>query len=167
VIEMEGKDGAIRNWKADDGGALSGKGKIALSIDEAGEVSGTLTGPLGTMNATGSFEDDVLSVRLTPADDEPVITSAYFLADKKGEALEGELRASSGDSLKVRDARLRLVKGRSGAGALPDLPPSAAPSASEAPSAAAPGAAAPGAAAAPAQPAPAARPAPAPASDTP
>lgn len=111
LIDMEAKEGAVRNWKADDGQSESGKGKISLTIDEAGEVTGKLTGPLGEMEASGSVEDEVLSVRLTPTQEEAKITTAYFLADKKGEALEGKLQASSGDSLVVRDAKLKLTKG--------------------------------------------------------
>ncbi len=138
LIEMEAKEGAIRNWKDDDGKSGSGKGKINLTIDEAGDVSGKLTGALGEMDATGSVEGEVLSVRLTPVDESAKITTAFFLADKKGEALEGKLQASSGDSLVVRDAKLKLTKGgldpagaTSGGAAPPPTPnqPAPAPSA--------------------------------------
>ncbi|MCA9647529.1 MAG: hypothetical protein H6718_20160 [Polyangiaceae bacterium] len=122
LIEMEAKDGAIRNWKDDDGKSEAGKGKISLTIDEAGEVSGKLSGPLGEMSATGSVEGETLSVRLTPDAEDAKITTAYFLADKKGEGLEGKLQASSGDSLMVRDAKLTLAKGGAGAAKAPDAP---------------------------------------------
>ncbi|MGE3671366.1 MAG: hypothetical protein AB7K71_16980 [Polyangiaceae bacterium] len=122
LIDMEAKDGAIRNWNDDDGKSEACKGKISLTIDEAGEVSGKLSGPLGDMTATGSVEGETLSVRLTPEAEEAKITTAYFLADKKGEGFEGKLQASSGDSLMVRDAKLTLTKGGAGAAKAPDAP---------------------------------------------
>ncbi|MCA9627600.1 MAG: hypothetical protein KC766_08045 [Myxococcales bacterium] len=131
LIEMEAKEGAVRNWKDDDGKTQSGKGKIALEIDEQGEVTGKLSGALGEMSATGNVEGEVVSVRLTPEDEEAKITTAFFLADKKGESLEGALQASSGDSLVVRDAKLKFTKGGAASGASGSTPtPSAAPAAS-------------------------------------
>ncbi|MBX3184814.1 MAG: hypothetical protein KF915_19480 [Polyangiaceae bacterium] len=109
LIEMEAKDGAVLHWKRDDGGTYSGKGELELSIDEEGVVFGVLTGPLGEFTATGTLEEELLSVQLMPRPGTQV-TSALLMGKREGEGFKGTLRASTGDSLTVRQAEVSLSK---------------------------------------------------------
>ena len=120
-LEMSKKEGALRAWSEDDGGVATGKGTLELSIDEARTVTGTAEGPLGKMKVTGELDEETLRVRLLPEASESgaggaapgpekTLFNAFFTAKKQGEAFAGELKASSGDGLVVRDAKVVLDK---------------------------------------------------------
>jgi hypothetical protein len=111
LIEMERKHGGVAAWSKDDGEKSSGKGTVALSIDESGRVTGSAQGPLGEMTASGQVEADTLRVRLSPKN--PGADGSFagiVVARRKKEGFEGRLQASTGDSLTVRDAPVTLSK---------------------------------------------------------
>jgi len=114
LIEMEKKHGGVAAWDKDDGKPGSGEGKLALNIDDSGRVTGTAQGPLGDMTASGQVDEEVLRLRLSPKDHGAEKAFAgVVVAKRKADGFEGRLQASTGDSLTVRDAPVRLRKGSS------------------------------------------------------
>jgi hypothetical protein len=102
------KVGAVREWAADDGKAASGAGKITLTIADDGAVDGTSEGALGAGHVTGKVDDDTLRVQLAPSDDAGL--HGVLVASREGDGFKGAIQASSGDSLRVRQAAIQLVK---------------------------------------------------------
>lgn len=133
LIEMDKKQGAVRAWSEDDGGRGTGEGSVSLTVTEAGAISGEAKGPLGEHVLSGQVDEDTLRVKLMPKAPGADAFTGFFLVKKQGEGLEGRLQASSGDSLTVRDAPVKLQKGGS---ASPAPAPAAPPAAASAPSAA-------------------------------
>jgi hypothetical protein len=118
LIEMEKKQGGIAAWKNDDGAVGSGSGKLNLTVDANRVVTGTSGGALGELVASGQLDEETLRVRLTPK--QPGAENAFsgmLIARRKGDAFEGTLQASTGDSKVVRDAPIKLSKTKSAPGA--------------------------------------------------
>jgi hypothetical protein len=111
-IEMSDAEGAVKEWAQDDPSSLTGSGSLRLGISEDHRVSGDAKGPLGKLMASGEVDGDTLRVSLKPAAPAPAeqVSSATLLAARKGDSFEGQLRASTGDSLKVRVATVSLTK---------------------------------------------------------
>jgi len=108
LAPVEIKVGAVKEWGTDDGKAMSGPGKLALTIDDDGVVDGTSEGALGASHASGKVEDDTLRVTLAPTDTSGL--RGVLVATKEGDGFRGSIEASSGDSLKVRQAPIELKK---------------------------------------------------------
>src|SRR5205814_2053105 len=108
LAPVEVKVGAVKEWAADDGKASSGSGKLELKIDDDGSVDGTSDGALGPSHASGKVEDDTLRVVLAPSDGTGL--RGVLVATKEGEGFRGSISASSGDSLRVRQAAIDLKK---------------------------------------------------------
>lgn len=108
LAPVEIKVGAVKEWGADDGKAMSGPGKLELTIDDDGVVDGTSEGALGTSHASGKVEDDTLRLTLAPTDAAGL--RGVLVATKDGDGFRGSIEASSGDSLKVRQAPIELKK---------------------------------------------------------
>jgi hypothetical protein len=108
LAPVEVKIGAVREWAADDGKASSGPGKLELKIDDDGTVDGAGEGALGPSHASGKVEDDTLRVVLAPDDTSGL--HGVLVATKDGDGFRGAIEASSGDSLRVRQAPIELKK---------------------------------------------------------
>jgi hypothetical protein len=109
-IEMSPAEGAVADWKKDDGGSHSGPGKLEISVDEAGLARVSATGPLGSLYGEGKVEDEVITVHLTP---ETPSENAFFgvlALERKGQKLAGSLQASGRNSKVVRHADVVLEK---------------------------------------------------------
>ena len=111
-IEMTKPQGAVKNWAEDTGKEHAGQGKLSLRIAGDDSVSGSSSGPLGELNASGALDGDVLRVRLTPVTATERAFSGWLLAKREGEMLKGRLQAGSGDSYTVRDAPVELRRSR-------------------------------------------------------
>jgi hypothetical protein len=115
LIEMSKKQGGVKAWADDPGEAGAGDGKLTLTINEDRQVTGTSQGALGDLLAAGELDGDRLRVALSPRDprgQEPSASySGTLIAMRRGDALEGRIQASSGDSKTVRDAPVELTKG--------------------------------------------------------
>jgi hypothetical protein len=111
-IELSEAEGALKEWAQDDPSAFTGSGTLRLSVTEDHQVSGKLDGPLGNLVATGEVDGETLRVSLEPAARAPAdrVSHATLIAQRRGEAFEGQLRASTGNSLKVRVAAVVLSK---------------------------------------------------------
>lgn len=111
-IEMTDAEGAVKEWSKDDPAAFTGPGTLKLSVTEDHQVSGKLDGPLGNLVARGEVDGETLRVSLEPAAPAPAdqVSHATLIATRKGEAFEGQLRASTGNSLKVRVGAVTLAK---------------------------------------------------------
>jgi hypothetical protein len=105
---VEVKAGAAREWAADDGKLASGPGKLELTVDDQGLVDGASEGALGASHATGKVEGDTLSVVLTP--DQSSGMRGVLVASRDNDGFRGSIAASSGDSLRVRQAAVELRK---------------------------------------------------------
>ena len=108
LAPVEIKAGAIKEWAADDGKQASGIGKLDLHIDDQGLVDGTSEGALGAGHVSGRVEADTLRVQLSPNDDSGL--HGVLVASRDGEGFKGSIQASSGDSLRVRQATVELKK---------------------------------------------------------
>jgi hypothetical protein len=111
LVETPTKEGTVRDWAADDGGEHAGQGTLQLSIDDRGGITGSAEGALGSMLATGEAEGDTLRVQLVPKDPAQAISSAFFIAKRDPSGAKGQLSASTGDSLRVRNAVVELSRG--------------------------------------------------------
>lgn len=111
-IEQTKQEGKIKAWAEDSGDKATGKGELILTIDESGSVTGKATGPLGELQASGTLDGEALRVRLQPTAtlDPPELFSGVLLAQKENGGFSGDLKASSGDSLTVRKASVKLAK---------------------------------------------------------
>ncbi len=111
-IEQTKQEGKIEAWANDKGDKATGPGKLVLKIDDAGKVTGEVTGALGTLEASGTVDGDALRVRLSSTERaEPAqMFNGVLLATKSNGGFSGELKASSGDSLTVRKAAVVLAK---------------------------------------------------------
>lgn len=111
-IEQTKAEGKVKAWAEDDAKA-TGKGDMKLTIDAKGDVTGSVTGPLGDLAAAGMVDGNTLRVRFQPKQAElppPEIFNGVLLAEKSGQGFAGDLKASSGDSLLVRKASVVLTK---------------------------------------------------------
>jgi hypothetical protein len=106
-----GKYDGIPAWASDDGGIATGTGTIELEVSEDQSITGSSTGPLGALTAVGRVDGEHFRVELLPKD-RPMGTTlrGQFVLERKGEALEGTLHASSGDSTVVRRAAMKLER---------------------------------------------------------
>lgn len=110
LIEVPKNEGA-REWAADDGGAASGEGTLSLRVSDAGAITGTASGPLGAMKVTGEVDGEKLRLRFEPEHPGERSFRGFAVLVREGEALEGRLQTSTGDSRTVRDAAIALHKG--------------------------------------------------------
>jgi hypothetical protein len=108
LAPVEVKVGAVKEWSTDDGKASAGPGKLELEIDDDGLVAGTGEGALGESHASGKVENDTLRVVLAPSDTSGL--HGVLVATKDGDGFRGSIEASSGDSLRVRQAPIELKK---------------------------------------------------------
>jgi hypothetical protein len=108
LAPVEIKVGAVKEWSSDDGKAASGPGKLELKIDDDGVVDGAGEGALGASHASGKVEDDTLRVVLAPTDSTGL--RGVLVANREGDGFRGSIEASSGDSLRVRQAPIELKK---------------------------------------------------------
>jgi hypothetical protein len=102
--------GNVPAWSKDDGSKASGPGEIKLTVDADGLVSGSAKGALGSHVVRGRVIEDSVSLELVPEAPTTEALRGAGLTQREGEALKGELKASSGDSLTVRKASLTLTK---------------------------------------------------------
>ncbi|HMJ11972.1 MAG TPA: hypothetical protein VK524_11190, partial [Polyangiaceae bacterium] len=86
-------------------------GTLTLNIDASGVITGGSEGALGSLAATGEVSEQSLRVTLQPkAADAQQITSAFLVAERDGSSAKGSLSASTGDSLRVRQADVVLTR---------------------------------------------------------
>lgn len=104
--------GMVPAWTKDDGSKASGQGQVALEVSPEGVVSGSAEGPLGKQLARGSVEGDTLRAELVPGQNDDNAFRGVLLVTRDGDAAQGELRASTGDSLTVRRANVTLTKAK-------------------------------------------------------
>jgi hypothetical protein len=111
-IELTGAEGAVQEWSKDDPSAFTGSGTLKLVVTEDHRVTGSVDGPLGKLVASGEVDGETLRVSLGPAAPVPTdqVSHATLVATRKGDAFEGRLRASTGNSLKVRVAAVTLAR---------------------------------------------------------
>jgi len=101
--------GAAREWKKDEGTTATGKGSINLSVDAEGRATGEAEGPLGALGVSGSVDGESLRLSFGPRSGGSATDfRGVLVALREGEALRGTLRASSGDSLTARSAKVEL-----------------------------------------------------------
>ena len=111
------KEGYIKEWRETDAGEFSGPGTVTLQIDVSGRIAGSADGALGSLVATGQVNDETLSVTLqAKPTDAQQISSAVLVAKREGDGAKGSLSASTGDSLRVRQADIVLTRTRPNAG---------------------------------------------------
>lgn len=109
-MEMKKSEGMVKDWEEDDGKQGTGKATLKLTVNEDGQAEGTLGGALGDLAVNGVIEDETLRLKLMAENTEDPATTfnGVIVATKKGDTFTGELKASSGDSLKVRKASVVL-----------------------------------------------------------
>lgn len=110
ALELANKKAEEKAWSEDDGKAKQGKGSVRLTISESGAVSGELDGPLGKISLSGETQDDRLTARLTPENQEPEELSGVLTARLEADVIRGTLQVSSGDSLLIRQAVVELKR---------------------------------------------------------
>ena len=108
LVETKKGEGA-REWQQDAGSENEGEGKLELEVAEDGAITGSATGPLGPMTASGAVDEQSFRVRLRPSEPSETAFHGFFVAKREGKVVRGTLQASSGDSLKVRDAPIALT----------------------------------------------------------
>jgi hypothetical protein len=110
AIDLDRKQGAPAAWAEEaDEKRGAGKGTLEIAIDESGQAHAKAKGPLGELSGSGAVENERVALRLTPANPDEGYAGT-LLTSLKDDALVGEIRASSPDSLSVRRAAVKLVK---------------------------------------------------------
>jgi len=107
-LPVEIKVGAVREWTSDDGKLSSGPGKLTLHIADDGAVDGSAEGALGASHVSGQVEEDTLRAQLSPNDETGL--RGVLVASREGDGFKGSIQASTGDSLRVRQATVELKK---------------------------------------------------------
>ncbi|MES1178137.1 MAG: hypothetical protein ABUL62_27685 [Myxococcales bacterium] len=107
-LPVEIKVGAVREWTTDDGKLSSGPGKLTLQIADDGVVDGNSEGALGASHLSGKVEEDTLRAQLSPNDETGL--RGVLVASRDGDGFKGTIDASTGDSLRVRQATVELKK---------------------------------------------------------
>jgi hypothetical protein len=107
-LPVDIKVGGVREWKTDDGKSSSGPGKLSLQIADDGMVDGHAEGALGASRLSGKVEEDTLRAELSPSDDTGL--RGVLVASRDGDGFKGTISASTGDSLRVRQATVTLKK---------------------------------------------------------
>lgn len=100
--------GGVKEWKQDDGKRASGPGTLKLLIGPDGAVTGTGSGALGELTASGRADGDRVALSLSSA--EPDGFHGVVLASQTPEGMRGTLNASSADSLQVRKADVTFAR---------------------------------------------------------
>ena len=108
LFRIELLAGGVKEWKQDDGKRASGAGTLELSIAADGSVTGSASGALGKLAASGRADGDRVALSLSST--EPEGFHGVVLASQTPEGMRGTLSASSGDSLQVRKADVTLAR---------------------------------------------------------
>lgn len=108
-LDVAADAGRLRVWDQDDGAVATGEGALTVTFDAAGIASGRASGPLGELVVTGAVEGDAVRLALVPAAASVAAFTGYVVLNRKGDELEGVLKASSGDSALVRRAAVKLT----------------------------------------------------------
>lgn len=111
AIELKKGEG-LKQWGGDADTDGAGEGKLTLDVAADGAITGSASGPLGDMIASGEVDAETFSVQLKPKEPTETAFQGFFVAKREGAALKGRLQASSGDSIKVRDAPVQLGKAK-------------------------------------------------------
>ena len=110
-IDLSTKVGGLAEWAADDGKRGSGAGTLSLVAGADGTVTGVATGPLGNVDLRGAFDGDALAVRFAPKDADDGAFSGVLVARRDGDAIAGDLNASSPDGRSARSGTVKLHRG--------------------------------------------------------
>ncbi len=98
-------------WKGDSPETEGvGKGKLALSVDADGRVSGTGSGAFGDVVVAGISRDGVMSGSILRKTTDDAGFSGVFVATESGGAWKGSLAVSKGNAGGLRRASFTLVK---------------------------------------------------------
>ena len=111
LFRIEVPAGSVKAWKDDDGKQASGEGKLSLQVAADGSVSGTASGALGELTVVGHVDGDRATLTLTSASGQPDGFHGVILASQTPEGMAGTLSASTGDSLRARQAKVTLARG--------------------------------------------------------
>ena len=121
AIEVPKNEGP-REWTADDGGALEGRGSVTFTISASGAIRGSASGALGEHLVVGEVDGDSYRVRFVPKEPGERVFGGFAILTLDGDTLKGRLQGSTGDSKTVRDALISVSRG--GASAAPTPAPS-------------------------------------------
>lgn len=96
----------------DDGKAMSGPGKVEITISPAGEVKGKASGALGDATLTGRIDDGgMLGVSWFPDDaTSPNAMTGVLTGLQKEGAIHGKIRVAGPDASIVREAQIDLKR---------------------------------------------------------
>jgi hypothetical protein len=108
LLRIELPAGGVKEWKQDDGKHASGDGTVTLQVAADGTASGATAGALGDMRVTGRVEGDRAALTLASSDQNGF--HGTLVATQAADGMQGNLNASSGDSLQVRSARVALTR---------------------------------------------------------
>ena len=108
LFRVELPVGGVKEWKQDDGKHATGPGTLKLEIGRDGHVSGSASGALGELIASGQADTDRLALSLSSAT--PDGFHGVVLATQTPDGMRGTLSASSADSLVVRKGDVTLTR---------------------------------------------------------
>lgn len=97
---------------ADDGKAMTGQGKVEITISPSGEVKGTATGALGEATLTGKIDDTgLLGVSWFPDDPtKPNAMTGVLTGVFKESVIHAKIRVAGPDATIVRESPLDLKR---------------------------------------------------------
>lgn len=110
-IQLAEKAANEKAWSKDDGSKSTGKGELTVTVDSDGKATGAASGALGEATLDGAVEEERVTLRFEPKDPtSPEGLSGVIVLTRGNGTLDGELKASTGDSLLVRKASITLKK---------------------------------------------------------
>jgi hypothetical protein len=100
------KNAKEKTWKQDPGTASVGPVTVDLLVSQPrGDASGTVTGALGDLVVSGTFDGTDFRASLAPKNpNAPDAMTGFLTARVEGGVLKGEIRVSSRDGKIVREA---------------------------------------------------------------
>jgi hypothetical protein len=112
-LQLPNNQGVQLAWLKDKGNQYAGPLELSLTLSSNGELTGELTGALGTLRASGAWpKDGPLHLDLRPTAEAAnvfhgTVTVTWDAQRKQGSA---KLRASSGDGYWLRAADLEVTR---------------------------------------------------------
>jgi hypothetical protein len=107
-VELPEPKAQLAAWR--EAGSNDGNGSLKLTIDPQGQLHGESSGALGNARLTGQVEEQRLLLRFRAQDNETTGFWGTAVLNCEMRVCSGTLKASTGDSLSVRDAHVTLER---------------------------------------------------------
>lgn len=107
-LYMPDTDALKKRWRGEESKDGLGAGEVTVVIAADGTVSGTATGPLGTLTLNGFAEGEQIAAALSPENEQGF--TGTLVAIPSGAELNGEMNLTRFNADTLRQASFKLTK---------------------------------------------------------